>query len=193
MKQPKNILIVGVGGQGILLASELLSEAAMEAGYDVKKSEVHGMAQRGGVVSSHVRMGEKIFSPLIKEGTADVLLAFEIAEALRWNYFVKSEGTAVVNSLKLVPPIALFKGFQYPMDPIRLIKERSKNVRIIEAARLANELGNSRTANIILVGAISKLLPIPESIWKEIIFKRVPRGTEEINLKAFQTGRKESL
>ena len=118
MGQGKNILIVGVGGQGVLLASELLSTVALESGYDTKKSEVHGMAQRGGAVTSHVRLGEKIFSPLIPEGSADVILAFEQAEAQRWVHFLKDGGTVVVNNFKLIPPIASMKGFQYPDDPI---------------------------------------------------------------------------
>jgi indolepyruvate ferredoxin oxidoreductase beta subunit len=145
MKKTINVLIVGVGGQGILLTSELLSEAAMEAGYDVKKSEVHGMAQRGGVVSSHVRIGERIYSPLIKEGETDVLLAFEAAEALRWVHFLKTDGTVVLNDLRLIPPIALIKGFKYPDRPVELIKNRMKNVKPIHAVRIAQNLGNIKT------------------------------------------------
>lgn len=190
MKNTTNILIVGVGGQGVLLASELISDAALDAGYDVKKSEVHGMAQRGGVVSSHVRIGEKIFSPLIPLGKADVLLAFEEAEAMRWVHFVKPDGALVVNNLKWVPPIALMKGFAYPSSPLDTVKNRNPRLKIVDANAVADILGNIRVANTVLVGAVSVSLDIPEAVWEKAILKRVPKGTEDINLDAFRRGRK---
>lgn len=189
MNKGKDVLIVGVGGQGVLLASEILSSVALEAGYDAKKSEVHGMAQRGGVVSSHVRFGKKVFSPLIKEGDADVILSFESAEALRWTYFVKPEGVVIVNEYKLVPPIASLKGFDYPDDPVEKVKARIKHVKSVNAVEIANKLGNSRMVNTILLGTLSTSIDIPVNTWEKIIKERVPKGTEELNLKAFAAGR----
>jgi indolepyruvate ferredoxin oxidoreductase beta subunit len=185
-----DILIVGVGGQGVLLASEVLSSVAMEAGYDVKKSEVHGMAQRGGVVSSHVRLGDKVFSPLIPEGRADVLLAFEQSEALRWIHFVKPEGVAIVNLKRLVPPVALLRGKDpaYPEHPIEDARKRVSRLLVIPARDIAQELSNPRVENTVLLGALSCFLEIPERIWETAVKKGVPKGTEEINLKAFRTG-----
>jgi indolepyruvate ferredoxin oxidoreductase beta subunit len=186
-----DILIVGVGGQGVLLASEVLSSVAMEAGYDVKKSEVHGMAQRGGVVSSHVRLGEKVFSPLIQEGKADVLLAFEQAEALRWIHFVKPDGgAAVVNQKRLVPPIALLKNKEsaYPENPIEIVRKRIHRVVVIPAENIALAYKNPKVENIVLLGALSCFLDIPETVWTTVIKKRVPIGTGRVNLRAFQAG-----
>jgi indolepyruvate ferredoxin oxidoreductase beta subunit len=191
MSETKNVLIVGVGGQGVLLASEVLSAAAAEAGLDAKKSEVHGMAQRGGVVSSHVRLGEKVYSPLIKEGDADVILAFEKAEAMRWVHFMKDNGTIIVNDYQLVPPIASMKGFDYPTDPIGVVKKRVKDVKIIEAVKIAEELGNPRLVNTILLGVLSVSLDIDPSVWEKVLRERVPKGTEDLNVKALKEGRKQ--
>ncbi len=185
----ENILIVGVGGQGVLLASELLCEAAVEAGFDAKKSEVHGMAQRGGVVSSHVRFGKKVFSPLIPEGEADVLLAFEQAEAMRWIYFLKDTGSVIINLYKLIPPIAAMKGFHYPQDSIEVVRKRQKNTIVVDAVSIAESLGNSRLVNTILLGVLSSRLKIPSEVWEKVIHGRVPKGTEILNIKAFREGR----
>ncbi len=189
MHNTRNILIVGVGGQGVLLASEILSYAGLKAGYDVKKSEVHGMAQRGGVVSSHVRFGKKIFSPLIKMGEADVILSFESAEALRWVHFVKPDGIVIVNDYQLIPPLASLKGFEYPNHPLEKVKKRIKNVQSVDALKIADNLGNLRMVNTILLGTLSAYLDIPVAIWEAVIRERVPKGTEELNLKAFAAGR----
>lgn len=189
MNTTHNVLIVGVGGQGVLLASEVLSSVSMEAGFDTKKSEVHGMAQRGGVVSSHVRFGEKVHSALIKEGNADVILAFEQAEAQRWIHFLKPDGFIIVNKYKLFPPIASMKGFDYPDDPIGAVKKRTSNVTVVEAVKLANSLGNPRLVNTILLGVLSRRLDISTDIWEKVISERVPKGTEELNIKAFREGR----
>ena len=187
--EQRNVLIVGVGGQGVLLASELLSFAALGAGYDVKKSEIHGMSQRGGVVSSHVRIGEKIYSPLIKEGTADAILAFEEAEAQRWIHFLKENGKVILNQYKLVPPIASMKGYSYPEDPIGTVKKRAKNVEVIDGFSIAKRLGNIRLVNTLLLGVLSSSLTIPVDVWEKVIRERVPKGTEDLNLRAFQEGR----
>jgi indolepyruvate ferredoxin oxidoreductase beta subunit len=184
-----NILIVGVGGQGVILASELLSEAAMQAGYDVKKSEVHGMSQRGGVVSSHVRFGPKVYSPLIPNGTADVVLAFEAAEGLRWAGQVAANGMLAMNTQQLVPPIAFTKEFNYPEDPVGQARKYVKRVVPVDAIAIANEVGNPKLVNTVLLGAISGELPISDEIWEAVIRKRVPKGTEEANLSAFNKGK----
>ncbi len=189
MNKGKDVLIVGVGGQGVLLASEILSSVALKAGYDAKKSEVHGMAQRGGVVSSHVRFDKKVFSPLIKEGEADIILSFESAEALRWVHFVKPDGVIIVNDYKLIPPIASLKGFDYPADPLKKVKARIKNVKSVDALKIANKLGNSRMVNTILLGTLSTSIDIPVKTWENVIKERVPMGTEKLNLKAFAAGR----
>ncbi len=192
MKNEMDILIVGVGGQGILFASELLSEVAMKAGYDVKKSEVHGMAQRGGVVSSHVRMGQKVYSPLIQEGEADILLAFEPAEALRWVHFIKKDGFVIIDERRFVPPIASQKGYHYPDQPVEAVRKRISNVHSIHATEKAETLGDSRVANTILLGILSKYIEIPESVWEEAIRERLPEHSAAINIKAFQLGRSQT-
>jgi indolepyruvate ferredoxin oxidoreductase, beta subunit len=185
-----DVLIVGVGGQGVLLASELLSDVALAAGYDVKKSEVHGMAQRGGSVSSHVRIAAgRVYSPLIPQGGADVLLAFEQAEALRWIHFLRPEGTVIVNARRLVPPVALLKkGPAYPENPIDAVRRRVGKVVPVDAASAAAALGNPRVENAVLLGALSRSLDVPEDAWMEAIGKRVPANTVEINRRAFRAG-----
>jgi len=189
MNHPANILIVGVGGQGVLLASELLCDVAFISGLDVKKSEVHGMAQRGGVVSSHVRFGNKIYSPLIKSGETDLILSFEQAEAKRWIHYVKQDGWVVVNTRKLVPPVAFLKGMDYPADPVGDVQKRHANVIAVPATEMARTLGNIRTANILLLGVISRFLELEQDQWEKAIRERVPKGTESVNLKAFHAGR----
>ncbi|MBN2201131.1 indolepyruvate oxidoreductase subunit beta [bacterium] len=184
-----NVLIVGVGGQGVLLASELLSDAALRAGFDVKKSEVHGMAQRGGSVSSHVRIAGQVRSPLIPAGQAEALMAFEQAEALRWVHFLRADGTAVVNRKRLVPPVALFRtGPGYPDDPLSSVRARSGRVVSIDAEAAARRLGNPRVENTVLLGALSGCLEIPETAWMQAIEARVPAGTIDINREAFRAG-----
>lgn len=184
-----NILIVGVGGQGVILASEILSELALAHNLDVKKSEVHGMSQRGGVVSSHVRFGKKVSSPLIKKEEADILLGFEEAEALRAADFLKKEGTVVVNSEKIVPTTAFLGKFSYPDNSIERLKGSGFKVWDLPASRYAAELGNFRLANIILLGVVSKKLPFSDEEWKRVIEKRVPKAYIELNIKAFKLGK----
>ena len=186
-----NVLIVGVGGQGVLLASQILSEVALQAGFDVKKSEVHGMAQRGGVVTSHVRFGSRVYSPLIPERRADVILAFERAEALRWVHELKPGGSLIVNDHKLIPPIAVDTQYVYPDDALSKLKEKVKKLNIVSAAEISEKLGNPRLANTVLLGALSKTLDVDEAIWREVISRRVPKGTVDANLKAFEEGRRE--
>lgn len=184
-----NVLIVGVGGQGVVLASAILSEVAMQAGYDVKKSEVHGMAQRGGIVTSHVRFGKKVYSPLIPNHQADVILAFERAEGLRWVHELKPGGALIVNAQKLVPPIAVDPQYSYPDDALEQLQGKVAHLHVLDADQVSMQLGNSRLANTVLLGALSRTLDIDETIWQEVISRRVPKGTAEANLRAFTEGR----
>jgi indolepyruvate ferredoxin oxidoreductase beta subunit len=184
-----NVLIVGVGGQGVLLASEVLSDAAMKAGLDVKKSEVHGMSQRGGVVTSHVKFGAKVFSPIIPYGEADILLSFEQAEALRSLDWLKKDGMVVTSRTRLVPPIATSGKIKYPDDPIAEVKKKVENAIAVDADKIALELGNPRLVNILLLGIVSTDLDFDVSVWESAIKDCVKAKFVDINLKAFARGR----
>jgi indolepyruvate ferredoxin oxidoreductase beta subunit len=188
-KKTTNILIVGVGGQGVLLASELLSETAMKAGLDVKKSEVHGMSQRGGVVSSHIKFGLKVYSPIIPYGETDILISFEQAEALRAVDWVKKDGLAIVSKTRLVPPIATGGKFHYPDDPVGDLKKKLSNVIAIDADQIARELGDARLVNTLLMGITSTRLQFAGSQWEEVIKERVKAKFVDLNLRAFERGR----
>ncbi len=180
-----NVFISGVGGQGILLASEILSEVALARGLDVKKSEVHGMAQRGGSVVSHVRFGEKVYSPVIAEREADLLVSFEKMEGLRWIHYLAPGGAVIVNSQEILP-----SGLEeYPKGMDDGIRERQADALIIDALALAKEAGNARAVNTVMLGAFSNHLEFEENEWARAIEKRVPKKTIDINLKAFQLGR----
>jgi indolepyruvate ferredoxin oxidoreductase beta subunit len=184
-----NVLIVGVGGQGVLLASEILCEVAKTMGLDTKKSEVHGMSQRGGVVTSHVRFGKKVHSPLIEEGAADVILAFEVAEGLRWVHYLKPGGTIIVNEQKVIPPITTTGKFSYPEKVEDTIKARVPKTTVIDAYEIGKKLGNTRLVNTILLGVLSNDLDLEEARWLQVIERMAPKGTGEINKKAFIEGR----
>ncbi len=185
-----NILIVGVGGQGVLLASEIISEAAMKSGYDVKKSEVHGMSQRGGVVSSHVKIAPKVHSPTIQYGQADVLIAFEQAEGLRALDWMKSDGVAIVSTTMLVPAIVTSsKKLTYPEDAISEMKRKAERVIVVPADKIAAELGNPRVVNTILLGVLSNYAPFEYDLWIEMLKTKVKARFVEVNLQAFERGR----
>ncbi len=183
-----NILFCGVGGQGILLASEVTSRALLAGGFDVKKSEVHGMAQRGGSVVAHLRYGKRVFSPLIEEGTADVVLSFELMEAARYLPFMHTGTTVIVNTQKIAPPAVAIGRAAYPTDPLALIREHGITVIPVDGAGIAAEAGEPRAANIALVGVLSTFLPVDEEIFVATLRRRLPRRVEE-NLAAFQRGR----
>lgn len=183
-----NIILTGVGGQGILLASEIISEVAVQAGHDVKKSEIHGMSQRGGSVNSHVRFGEKIYSPLVMKGDCDLLLAFEKLEALRMAEFVKEEGVIIVNDQRINPSTVISGTAAYPENIKDILNTHFKSVIFMDALRIARQAGNPRTANTVLLGAASKLLNIPVEIWENAIASKVPERAIEVNLKAFRMG-----
>lgn len=184
----RNILIVGVGGQGVLLASELLSEAAIMSGLDVKKSEVHGMSQRGGVVSSHVRIAQRVFSPLIPYGQADIILSFEQSEGLRALDWLSPKGRIVVSTTRLVPPSANLGALKYPSDPVADIKKITNNITVVDADRMARDLGNIRLVNTILLAAAAPSIGFERKVWEDAIKKLVKPSLVDINLKAFAAG-----
>jgi indolepyruvate ferredoxin oxidoreductase beta subunit len=184
-----NILLSGVGGQGIILASDIMTEVFLEAGFDVKKSEVHGMAQRGGSVTSHVRFGRKVYSPIIKQGEVDILFSFEQLEGLRWLNYVKPGGVIVLNNHKINPPAVNLGQMEYPMDVPGIIRQRFERFHLVEGTKLALEAGDTRAANVVLLGTLSKLLEIEEALWMEAILRHLPAKVHEVNRKAFAMGR----
>jgi indolepyruvate ferredoxin oxidoreductase beta subunit len=188
-EQIKNILLVGVGGQGILLASEILSEAAMLAGFDVKKSEIHGMSQRGGSVVSHVRYGAEVFSPIVPEGEGDILFGFELMETCRSLPLLKPGGTVVANNLRISPPAVLMGQELYPEGLAERIGERFADFLLVDGQKIASDAGNVRAANTVLLGTVSKRLDISEKYWMKALEKMVPYKALDVNRKAFQLGR----
>ncbi|MCK5764061.1 MAG: indolepyruvate oxidoreductase subunit beta [Clostridiales bacterium] len=188
MAEVKNILLSGVGGQGIILASKILATGLINAGYDVKMSEVHGMAQRGGSVTTQVRFGEKVYSPIIGKGQADVLVSFEIMETGRWLDYVKPEGTVVINDFKIGSAPILMGTVEYPEGVIEYIQEQAKDTIVMKAADLAVELGNARTMNVIIVGALIKALDLEGIDWDEVIKETVKPKFVDINIKALKLG-----
>ncbi len=185
-----NIVIVGVGGQGVILASKVISNAALEAGLDVKQSEVHGMSQRGGSVISHVRVGDKVYSPLVTEGEADVVLAFEKLEALRYSHWVKPTGKIIYADTRINPSTVVAGLAEYPDNVDNELENLKCEVIKIDAAKLAEEAGNIKAVNTVLVGALSNLLPeIKEDTWKEVLKKSVPEKVVDVNFKAFDLGK----
>jgi indolepyruvate ferredoxin oxidoreductase beta subunit len=187
-----NILVVGIGGQGVMTAAEMLARAALAQGYDVKKTEVAGMAQRGGVVSSHVRFGPKVYSPQIDPGEADLLIGFEAAEALRWLPHLRATGVAMVNTLRLPPPIVSAGLYDYPADPIGDLAASGIEVHAFDAGAIAEELGNPKLVNTIMLGAISDYLPFPAEVLKACIvegFLAYKPKLADINALAFDAGR----
>ena len=185
----KSVLLAGVGGQGTLRASDIMCLAIMEVGLDVKKSEVHGMAQRGGCVTSHVRYGKKVYSPLAGLGTIDLLVAFEKMETLRYLNYLTPDATIIVNADEIYPPAVNLGDFPYPEEIISFLKSKYKVIKEIDASGLAREAGNIKAANVVLLGAISTLMNISPSIWEDVIRKSFPEKLVKVNLKAFQSGR----
>jgi indolepyruvate ferredoxin oxidoreductase, beta subunit len=192
MDRATNFVLVGVGGQGTLLASNILADVGLAAGLDVKKSEVHGMSQRGGSVVSHVRWHpEHVASPLVGLGEADILLAFEKLEALRFVEFLKVGGTAIVNEMVIVPITVSAGTGHYPDDAAldaALAAVSAREIRV-PGERLAQEAGNAKAANVVLLGAISRLLDLPEELWWRCLEQRVPKKFLDLNRTAFASGR----
>lgn len=188
MSNVKNILLVGVGGQGTILASKVLSEGLVEAGYDVKMSEIHGMSQRGGNVSTQVRFGDKVFSPIIGKGEADVIVAFEKMEALRWIEYLKPDGKMVINDAEIPSSLIQMGLATYPEG---IIEELSKKATtyVFKATELAEALGNPKSMNMVLLGALIKAMDLPDIDWEEVMKRNMKPAFVEINQKAFQIGK----
>ncbi|MDT8420716.1 MAG: indolepyruvate oxidoreductase subunit beta [Desulfuromonadales bacterium] len=189
MSDVKNILLAGVGGQGILLASEVLSEVMMMAGMDVKKNEIHGMSQRGGSVVSHVRYGGKVYSSIIPEGDVDILFSFELLETCRYLPLLRENGRVVVNNLKIAPPSVALGKQVYPADLAKEISRKFPATTVVNGLDLALEAGNPKAVNTVLLGALSKILDIDHELWLKALHKMVPARLLDVNLKAFELGR----
>jgi indolepyruvate ferredoxin oxidoreductase beta subunit len=188
-----NFILAGVGGQGTLLASNVVAQVGVEAGFDVKKAEVHGMAQRGGSVNSHVRWGEVIYSPLIARGGVDYLVVLEKLEALRYLDMLRPGGTVLVGEMR-IPPLSVSSGDDvYPDDErVRhMIGERTEKLYLVPSIRLAKEAGNARAHNVVVLGALSTLIDgVSAEVWRQVIARWVPQRYVQVNMDAFEAGRK---
>ena len=185
----KNVMIVGVGGQGSLLASKLLGRLLMDQGYDVKVSEVHGMSQRGGSVVTYVRYGDKVYSPVIDKGEADYIISFELLEAARWTEYLKEGGQFIVNTQQIDPMPVITGAASYPEDLIAKMSANNHKVDAFDALSLANEAGSSKAVNIVLMGRLSKYFDIPDDAWQSALEACVPAKFMELNKKAFALGK----
>lgn len=188
MNDVKSILFVGVGGQGTILASKILVEGLIGAGYDVKMSEVHGMAQRGGSVTTQVRFGKKVYSPLTEKGKADVIVSFEKSEAARWLNYLNKDGYLVVNDYEIYPVPVLIGQEKYPENVNENLRNTVKNTVILDAAKIAEELGNIKAQNVVLLGALLKVLNLNDIDWDKVIEQVVPSKAIELNKKALKKG-----
>lgn len=188
-----NVSLVGVGGQGILLTSDILAKTATLAGCDVKKSEIHGMAQRGGSVISQVRFGDKVYSPIIPDGTSDLLVSFDRLETLRWRHLLATNGKVLMNDT-YITPITVSSGQQPEVEDLsgKLAAEYPDLLKI-DAMQLAESLGNTRTMNMVIAGALSTLTPFGAELWQEAMRQRIPAKLIDLNLKAFDLGRQAVL
>ena len=185
----QNIMIVGVGGQGSLLASKLLGRMLLQKGYDIKVSEVHGMSQRGGSVVTYVRFGDKVYSPVIDKGEADFIVSFELLEAARWTEFLKPGGKIVVNTQQISPMPVITGAAQYPQGLVEQMQKAGLDVDAFDALALAEEAGSSKAVNIVLMGHLSKNFDFTEDEWLEALEKSVPAKFLELNKTAFKLGR----
>ena len=188
MSNVKSVMIVGVGGQGTLLASRVLGSAMLSQGVDVKVSEVHGMSQRGGSVVTYVRYGDKVYSPIIAQGEADVLLAFEALEAARYLPWLKPDGTVIVNTQQMDPMPVVTGVAEYPKDILGKVQEQGVKMVALDALGMAEEAGSSKAVNVVLIGAMAKKLDLPKEVWIDTIQETVPPKFIDMNLKAFELG-----
>jgi len=184
-----NVLFVGVGGQGVIVAGQILGEVLLKAGFDVKRSEIHGMAQRGGSVVSQVRFGTKVFSPLIKKGEGDFLVSFEMLETLRYLDYLRLGSFVLVNNQKISPPSVSMGLEDYPDDISERLKKRFKNFNLIDGIALAQQTGNPKTLNVVLLGVLSRYLNLEEKMWVKTIQEQFSPGLREVNEKGFYLGR----
>lgn len=191
MKEPvTSLLLAGVGGQGVLLASDIICKVMMRAGLDVKKSEVHGMAQRGGCVTSHVRYGRKVYSPLAQKGDVNVLVSFEKLETLRYLDYLKQDGRIIISEEAIFPPSVNLGEASYPVDAVEIARQRFRDVLVVDAPALARKAGNIRAVSTVMLGALSRYLPeaSPDD-WKNVIGEEFSEKLLPANLKAFELGR----
>ncbi|MEG1641945.1 MAG: indolepyruvate oxidoreductase subunit beta [Synergistaceae bacterium] len=184
----RSILLVGVGGQGTILASKILSEALLRKGYDVKMSEIHGMSQRGGSVTTHVRFGSKVYSPIVPEGEADVLVSFEKVEAVRWLNYLKKDGTLIVNDFEIYSLPVLMGAATYPNDIVEKLSSSVKNIKLFNAGKIAEELGNIKAQNIVLLGVLVKAMGLEDIDWISVLKELIPAKLYDLNEKAFKIG-----
>ena len=187
-KKTVNVMIVGVGGQGTLLASRILGNVVIAEGYDVKMSEVHGMAQRGGSVVTYVKYGEKVYSPIVSEGYADVVIAFEELEAYRYLPYLKKDGTLIVNTQQIDPMPVITGAAKYPEGIVDKLKSKAGNVIAVDALTLAEQAGNMKAVNVVLLGVMAKGSDIAKEKWLEAIRQTVPAKFLDVNLNAFELG-----
>lgn len=192
-KKVRSILVCGVGGQGIILASAVMAETFLKAGYDVKQGEVHGMAQRGGAVISFVRFGPQVFSPIPKMGEVDFLFSTEKLEALRWVNWCNPETVVICDEIEIPPPMVNLGVMEYPKDIEEFFKANFRQSYLVPATKIAVQLGNPRVANVVLLGKFSSLLDIPQEIWEESLKEHVPERFQELNIQAFRIGRNSIL
>ena len=186
----KSILLAGVGGQGILRASDILCHVMMEAGLDVKKSEVHGMAQRGGCVTSHVRYGNKVYSPIARDGDVDILVSFEKLETLRYMNFLKPGGRVIISEREIYPPSVNLGDATYPLHIMEVVKKTCNIVKVVNADSIARKAGDTRTENTAILGVLSLYLKqLDILLWEKVIRESFPKKAIEVNLKAFHMGR----
>lgn len=189
MSKVYNLMFAGVGGQGSLLIAELTSIAAADAGYDVKQTEVHGVSQRGGSVETHVRFGDKVYSPVVTPGEAHAVIGLEKLEALRFGHFVNPEtGVILVNEYELIPGSVTGADEMYPHEAIDHLRDKGLEVVTLPASQIARDLGNGRMANVVMIGALSTRLPIPQASWQKALRVRLPPRYLEGNLQAFAAG-----
>ncbi|MBQ5316389.1 MAG: indolepyruvate oxidoreductase subunit beta [Oscillospiraceae bacterium] len=189
MDMTRSIMIVGVGGQGTLLASRMIGSVLLSQGFDVKVSEVHGMSQRGGSVVTYVKYGEDVASPVIEKGQADMIISFEALEAARWVSFLKKGGRIVTNTQQIEPMPVITGAAEYPADIVENIRALGIDVTALDALSLAEEAGTSRAVNVVLMGVVSNMLGIDEAAWTKALEECVPKKVIEVNRKAFALGR----
>ena len=187
--ETKNIMIVGVGGQGSLLASKLLGHLLLSQGYDVKVSEVHGMSQRGGSVVTYVRYGDRVYSPVIDQGEADFIVSFELLEAARWLPYLKKDGQIVTNTQQMDPMPVITGAAEYPLDLVEKMKAAGAKVDAMDCLKLAKETGSAKAVNIVLMGRLSHYFDLPEEAWMASLEANVPAKFLELNKKAFALGK----
>jgi indolepyruvate ferredoxin oxidoreductase beta subunit len=184
-----NLLFAGVGGQGVVLASEVLALVAASEGFDVKQGEVHGAAQRGGAVVSHIRFGERVYSPLNLRGQTDMLVAFEKLEGVRWAHYLKEGGILIINDHRVEPTI-MNPSLKYPDDPIAFLKKKPYRVLTVNATQAARALGNERVSSLYMLGVVSQFIPLKPESWQKVLSQRIPPKLLEINRRAFAEGQK---